>query len=61
MDEDRLLTVHEVAARLRLNPETVRRWLREGKLRGFLLGGDRGGYRIAESELRRFLDTQKVA
>ena len=52
---DPLLTVPEVAARLRINPETVRRWLRRGKLRGVLMGGDRGGYRIAESELVRFL------
>jgi hypothetical protein len=33
----------------------VRRWLREGKLRGRLMGGDRGGYRVAASELVRFM------
>ena len=55
MEDDRLLTVQEVAERLRINPETVRRWLRQEKLHGVLMGGDRGGYRIAESELRRFL------
>jgi excisionase family DNA binding protein len=55
MDDDPLLTVKEVAERLRLNPETVRVWLRDGKLRGILMGGRRGGYRIAQSELRRFL------
>jgi excisionase family DNA binding protein len=55
MPDDAFLTVAEVAARLRVNPETVRRWLRHGRLRGFLMGGDRAGYRIAESELQRFL------
>jgi hypothetical protein len=33
----------------------VRRWLRQGKLRGFRPGGTRLGYRVAESELQRFL------
>ena len=55
MDDERLLTVQEVAHRLRVNPYTVRRWLREGALKGRLLGGRRAGYRIAETDLRRFL------
>jgi len=50
-----LLTVQQVAARLKMNPETVRRWLREGKLRGYLLGGDRAGYRVAEQDLEAFI------
>jgi excisionase family DNA binding protein len=52
---ERLLTVREVAERLRSAPETVRRWLRQGKLRGFRPGGTKLGYRIPESELERFL------
>jgi excisionase family DNA binding protein len=55
MAEDPLLKVTEVAARLRVSTETVRRWLRRGRLRGVLLGGDRGGYRIPASELDRLL------
>jgi excisionase family DNA binding protein len=55
MDDDRLLTVQEVAERLRVNAETVRRWLRQGRLHGMMPGGDRAGYRIRESELRRFM------
>ncbi|MBI3978269.1 MAG: helix-turn-helix domain-containing protein [Chloroflexi bacterium] len=54
-DEDRLLTVAQVAERLQVNPETVRRWLRSGRLRGILLG-DRAGYRVGASELRRFVE-----
>lgn len=57
MNEQRLLTVREVAERLRSSPETVRRWLRQGKLRGFRPGGTKLGYRVPESELQRFLRT----
>jgi excisionase family DNA binding protein len=55
MTEHRLLTVREVAERLRSSPETVRRWLRQGKLRGFRPGGTKLGYRVAEAELERFI------
>jgi excisionase family DNA binding protein len=55
MTEERLLTVREVAERLRSSPETVRRWLRQGKLRGFRPGGTKLGYRVPEGELQRFL------
>jgi len=54
MNDQRLLTVREVAERLRSSPETVRRWLRQGKLRGFRPGGTKLGYRVPESELQRF-------
>jgi excisionase family DNA binding protein len=55
MSEQRLLTVREVAERIRSSPETVRRWLRQGKLHGFRLGGTKLGYRVPEGELERFL------
>ena len=58
MSEQRLLTVREVAERIRSSPETVRRWLRQGKLRGFRPGGTKLGYRVPESELQRFLEDQ---
>ena len=61
MDGNELLTVQEVATRLKVNPETVRRWLREGKLRGYLLGGDRGGYRVGEADLSDFLAGRRNA
>jgi excisionase family DNA binding protein len=54
---EQLLTVNEVAAQLRIKPETVRRWLRAGKIRGALPGGDKMGYRIAEGEVTRLLNT----
>jgi excisionase family DNA binding protein len=55
MDNDPLLTVSKVARILGAQPETIRRWLRDGRLRGFSPGGKRLGYRVRESELRRFL------
>ena len=58
---EQLLTVQDVAFRLRITPETVRRWLRTGKLRGALLGGDKMGYRIAEGEVMRLLDSAAKA
>jgi excisionase family DNA binding protein len=50
------LTVAEVAALLRLHPETVRRLLRRRELVGHNFGG-RGGYRISRVELDRYLQS----
>jgi excisionase family DNA binding protein len=46
---DELLTVKEVAARLKLNPQTVRRWIRSGRLRGVRVGAR--GWRVREMEV----------
>lgn len=52
--EDRLLTVAEVAEYFRVEPESVRRWLREGKILGINLG--RGpGWRIRLGDLEAFI------
>jgi len=48
-----LLTVDEVAARLKLNPQTVRRWIRRGLLPGTRIG--RKEWRIRETDLARYL------
>jgi excisionase family DNA binding protein len=49
------LTVPEAAARLKVGAETVRVWLRQGKLRGSRPGGTKAGYRIPQSEVDRVL------
>ena len=53
-EEDPVLKVPEVARRLRVTPETVRRWLRDGELRGVRFS-DRGGWRVLSSEVERKL------
>ena len=57
-ERERLLTVAEVAERLRVNPETVRRWLRSGELSGIPLG-PKAGYRVSEAELEAFIDERR--
>jgi excisionase family DNA binding protein len=52
---DRFLTVQEAAEQLRVHPQTVRLWLRDGKLRGRLIGGRKSGYRIPATEIERLL------
>jgi excisionase family DNA binding protein len=54
-DTNTLLTVREAAERLRVNPESIRRWLRSGQLVGVHLGSDRGGWRISERDLDAFI------
>ena len=55
MDEERYLTVEEVAEKLQVHPQTVRRWLRNGYINGTLLSR-RAGYRIRASEVFRLLE-----
>jgi excisionase family DNA binding protein len=58
--EDRLLTVEQVADRLQVNEQTVRRWLRDNDLAGIPFGG-RTGWRISEEELQAFLDRRRMS
>jgi excisionase family DNA binding protein len=55
MGSDKMLTVVQVAEWLQVHPDTVKRWLRDGNLKGFRLGGNRAGWRVRESELERFV------
>jgi excisionase family DNA binding protein len=58
-NEDRFLTVEQVASRLQVHEETVRRWLRDHRLRGHLISR-RAGYRVRESEVERFASGETV-
>jgi excisionase family DNA binding protein len=52
------MTVRDVARRLGVHPETVRRWIRDGKLEAIQLPSGRWGvaeYRITEEALTKFL------
>lgn len=50
-----MLKVPEAAAQLGINREVLRRWLRVGKVRGWMIGGRKAGYRIPQSEIDRIL------
>jgi excisionase family DNA binding protein len=52
---DEALTVREAAQRLKVNEDTVRRWLTTGKLRGNRLGATRAGWRIPAREVERLI------
>lgn len=56
---DGLLTPGEVAAMFRVDPKTVTRWAKAGKLKAIrTLGGHR---RFRESEVRAHLEGQKTS
>ena len=52
---DRWLTVAQVADRLQVSQETVRRWIRNGDLPVLELGGLKAGYRVRETDLAAFI------
>jgi len=54
VSDDTLLTVDEVAKRLSVHVDTIRRWIRSGELEAIDLGGP-AGYRISQGELNRFI------
>ncbi len=49
------LTVEEVGDRLKVSTYTVKRWLREGELRGVRLGRN-GPWRTTDDDVRAFLE-----
>jgi excisionase family DNA binding protein len=58
MELNEWMTVDEVAHHFRVNPETVRRWIRAGALPVLDLGGPRAGYRIRRADLDAFADAR---
>ena len=52
------LTVDQTAAHLQLNPMTILRWIKAGKLPASKIGRS---YRIAATELDRYLNDRKVS
>jgi excisionase family DNA binding protein len=48
---DNLLNVNQVAFILKVHPLTIRRYLRDGKLKAIMIGGN---VRIKESQLQEF-------
>lgn len=54
--EEQLLTVEEVAQRLRKRPFTVRRMLRDGELPAYKIHGE---WRVKSRDLDRFIEAQQ--
>lgn len=50
-----LLKVEDVAERLQVHEETVRRWLREGRLEGYRISR-RGGWRVKPESVVKMLE-----
>jgi len=61
MDATRWTTVDEEATRLGVNHETVRRWLKQGRIQGAKPDGPRMGWRIAPGEVERMLRAETDA
>jgi excisionase family DNA binding protein len=57
MQDDKMLTIEEVAGRMRVNEKTVRNWITSGELLAFPIG--KRGYRISETDLRNFVEARK--
>ncbi|HZS76904.1 MAG TPA: helix-turn-helix domain-containing protein [Ktedonobacteraceae bacterium] len=56
MQDDIYLTVEEIARQLKVSPDTVRRWIREGRLPAIDLIGQ---YRIKREDYERFLEQRR--
>ena len=59
MEREEYLTVDEAAKRLKIHAQTLRKWLRDGEIKGTLMGSSRSGYRIAASEVDYVLEHGK--
>jgi excisionase family DNA binding protein len=55
MVEEKPLRASEVAQQLGINKDTVRRWLREKKMKGRYIGGQIG-YLVMPADVRAFLE-----
>jgi excisionase family DNA binding protein len=55
---DRYQTVHEISERLEVSDATVRLWIKSGELRAVDIGK---GWRIADTDLARFLKARETA
>ena len=61
-DQEELLTVREVARRLRVDDTTVRRWIKNGSLEAITLPhrGKRQAYRVKKSTMDKLLQSPKL-
>lgn len=55
MEAVQILTIPEVAAQLRLCPNTIRKFLHEGRMKGVRSGQYGGKWRIAQTAVDQFV------
>ncbi len=55
-DDTEMLTVEDVAKRLKVHIKTVRHWINSGELEAMDIGR---GYRISKPDLQAFIDRRK--
>ena len=55
----KLMTVQAVADYLAVHPETIRRWIRDGRLTAIDLGADSAGWRIDPADLEAFVAARR--
>jgi excisionase family DNA binding protein len=53
-----LLTVSEIATQLKLNPQTIRNWIDEGRLPAYRIGERR--VRVSRADFDAFLLSSKI-
>lgn len=60
-DDEELLTVEEVARRLKVNPKRVYKLIQDGELEATNIGGEgRNIYRISLADFNKYLQSRKV-
>lgn len=59
--QEKLLTVEQVAEYLGVHRDTVYAMVRSGRLKAFQLGGRKASWRVAEGDLRAFIDGRRAA
>lgn len=54
----RFYTLAEIAEMMKLNQQTIRKYVREGKLKAALFGRE---YRVREDDLNAFYESQRAS
>jgi excisionase family DNA binding protein len=57
MEKPTFYTVEELAAMLKVSEQTIRLWIRRGRLQSFKIGR---GHRIPAEEVRRLIEASKA-
>ena len=58
MDET-YYTLDEIAEKLKVSRRTVNRWVAAGTIRAYRLSAQAGNVRVADSDLRKFLEERQ--